>query len=78
MRHERGHSSWEAPAAFACFVTAVVVGIAGAVLTTSWILNAQAHSTLYTVGLALLILALPIVILGGHFLDLMDRKREMR
>jgi hypothetical protein len=52
--------------------------MAGAVLTTSWILNAQAHPTLYTVGLTLLILALPILIMGGHFLDLMDRKREMR
>ncbi len=71
---ERGHSSWLISAAVTCFVLALVAGVAGSFLTTGWILNAQQHPALYSVGLTLLILALPILILGGHFLDLRDRK----
>jgi hypothetical protein len=70
------HSSWQAPAAVACFILAIVASIAGSVLTTAWILNAQQHPALYAVGVILLVLALPMLILGGHCLDLRDRELE--
>lgn len=78
IRLERRHSAWQIPAAVACFVLALVAGVAGSFLTTGWILNAQQHPALYSVGLTLLILALPTLILGGHFLDLRDREPKDR
>ena len=73
---KRTQPAWHAPAAVACFVLAVFAGLAGSLLTTNSILNAQAHPTLYAVGLTLLILALPIAILGAHCLDLKDRQQK--
>jgi len=68
--------TWEPVAALACFAGAGVSLVIGFVLTTGWILNAQRHSFLHGVGLTLLILGLPILILGGHCLDLNDRKAK--
>ncbi|HKY30022.1 MAG TPA: hypothetical protein VJM12_18920 [Pyrinomonadaceae bacterium] len=48
----------------------------GTLLTTDWLLNAQLHPWLHAVGLTLLILAIPILLLGGHCLDLMDRQKN--
>ena len=73
---KRTQPAWHAPAAVACFVVAVIAGLAGSLLTTNWIVSAQEHSTLRAVGLTLLILALPIAILGAHCLDLKDRKQK--
>ena len=76
IRPKRRRSAWQAPAAAACFVLAVIAGLSGSLLTTNAILNAQEHSTLYAVGLISLIFALPIAILGAHCLDLMDRQKK--
>src|SRR5829696_8646303 len=75
-RVERKDHRWQVAAAVACFVIAVVGGIAGWLLTTGWVLNSQAHPALYAIGLTLLIIALPLLVLGGHCLDLLDRKRQ--
>ena len=73
---KRTQPAWHAPAAVACFVAAVIAGLAGSLFTTDWILSAQEHSTLHAVGLTLLILALPIAMLGAHCLDLKDRQQK--
>ena len=69
-------SFWYARAALACFVLGVTAGAVGSILTTASLINAQLHPTLHTIGLISLIIFLPILILGGHCLDLSDRKRE--
>jgi hypothetical protein len=68
--------TWEPVAALACFVGAGLSLVMGFVLTTGWVVNAQRHPFLHGVGLTLLILGLPILILGGHCLDLNDRKAK--
>ena len=71
---ERRDSLWPTVAAAACFVIAVLAAVAGILLTTGWILNSQIHPRLHAVGVVLLILAFPILILGGHCLDLRDKR----
>ena len=73
-RIEREVVAWELAAALTCFMSAVISLVIGFVLTTSWLLNAQLHPLLYGLGLGLLIAGIPIVILGGHFMDLRERK----
>lgn len=73
-RNKRNPVTWQPVAAFACFVGAVLSLAIGFVLTTEWVLNAQLHPMLHGIGLTLLILGIPILILGGHCLDLMERK----
>jgi protein-S-isoprenylcysteine O-methyltransferase Ste14 len=66
--------AWEPLAAAACFLTAVLAVVVGIVFTTGWLLNANVHPLLHGVGVVLLIIAIPILILGGHCMDLRDRK----
>ena len=73
-RFERGLVAWEPAAAIACFVIAVLSLVIGFVLTTRWLLDVQLHPLLHDLGLALLIVGLPILILGAHFMDLRERK----
>lgn len=68
--------SWYAAAAFVCFTVSVLAAIGGGLLTSGWLLNAQLHPWLYDLGLTMLILSLPILILGGHCLDLLDRRQN--
>ena len=68
--------TWEPIAALACFIGAGLSLVIGFVLTTAWVVNAQRHPFLHGVGLTLLIVGLPILILGGHCLDLNDRKAK--
>ena len=72
----REDPSWQGTAAVACFALAIIAASAGSLLTTNAILNAHEHPTLYAVGLTSLILALPIAVLGAHFLDLLDREQK--
>lgn len=72
IEFERKHFPWQSIAAVACFVTSVLAGASGTVLTTRWLLSEQLHPWLHAVGLILLIVSLPILILGGHFLDLTE------
>ena len=76
IKLENEPSLWYSGAALACFVVAVVAGAVGSVLTSASLLNAQQHPTVYAIGLISLIISLPILILGGHCLDLNDRKRK--
>jgi predicted Na+-dependent transporter len=73
-RIEREPDGWEWFAAVASFVVAVVSVAVGFVLTTDWILDAGLHPALHAVGIVLLIIGIPLVILGGHCMDLGDRK----
>ena len=75
-RIERDAVGWEFLAAIACFTGAVLSLVIGFVLTTSWLLNAQVHPLLYSLGLGLLIVGIPVMVLGGHFMDLMERKSK--
>ena len=70
----RARVTWEPLAAATCFVGAVVSIVTGFVFTTGWMLNAEIHPLLHGVGIVLLIVGLPILILGGHFMDLRERK----
>ena len=65
---------WESAAAMVCFAGAVLSLVMGFVFTTGWLLNAELHPLLHGVGLFLLIVGIPILILGGHFMDLRERK----
>ena len=67
-------SFWYPDAALACFAVAVATGLVGSFLTTASLVDAQLHPTLHTIGLISLIVSIPIFILGGHWLDLNDRK----
>lgn len=66
--------AWEQVAAVVCFGGAVLSLAAGFVFTTGWLLNADLHPLLHGAGIVLLIVGIPILILGGHFMDLRDGK----
>src|SRR5688572_300390 len=73
-RIRRNPATWQPAAACPCFVGSFLSLAVGFVLTTGWVLNAQRHPLLHGIGLTLLIVAIPIMILGGHCLDLMEKK----
>jgi len=73
---ERRHFHWEATAAAACFIGCLASGFIGTLLTTGRIIDAHLHPSLRNFGLILLILVFPLLILGGHCLDLLDRKQK--
>jgi hypothetical protein len=73
-RIERRSVGWETAAAGVCFIVAVLALVIGFVLTTGWLLDFQLHPFLHDLGLALLIVGIPILILGAHFMDLRERK----
>ena len=68
--------AWEPWAAVLCFIAAGVSLTIGVVFTTSWLLDDHVHPLLHGIGLVLLIVGIPMVILGGHFMDLNDKKKE--
>jgi hypothetical protein len=70
-------ATWEPVAAFACFASSVVALALGFTFTTDWLLNAARHPFLHGVGITLLIIGIPLLILGGHCLDLMDKKKKL-
>jgi hypothetical protein len=76
MNGRIGHEAvaWELAAAIVCFMGAVLALVIGFVFTTRWLLDAQVHPLLYSLGLGLLIVGIPVMILGGHFMDLRERK----
>jgi len=67
-------AGWEPAAAVVCFAGAVLSLAIGFVFTTGWLLNANLHPLLHGVGIVLLIVGIPILILGGHFMDLRETK----
>jgi hypothetical protein len=68
--------SWQRVAASASFISAILSLAIGFVFTTNRLVKAPLHPLLHDVGLVLLIIGIPLLILGGHFLDLMDRKSD--
>ena len=76
VRIQRSHSPWQAIVAFACFVSAILAFLFGGLLTTGWVLSAEIHPVLHALGVTLLIVAIPILILGGHCLDLLEGRRD--
>ena len=70
----RGPMAWEPAAAFACFIGSVISLVLGFVFTTGWILDFGLHPVLHGVGITLLIIGIPLLIVGGHFLDVRERK----
>jgi len=69
-------ATWEPLAVFACFASSLLSLALGFAFTTEWLLNAGRHPFLHAVGITLLIIGIPILILGGHCLDLMDKKNK--
>lgn len=65
---------WESLAAGACFAVAVIALVLGIVFTTHWLLDDRLHPLLHTLGLVLLIIGIPIMLLGAHFMDLQEKK----
>lgn len=74
LRIPRKAAKWDSVAAFVCFAGAVLSTVIGFVFTTNSVLNPNTHPLLHGVGLTLLIVGIPLLILGGHFLDLRERK----
>ncbi len=70
------HSPWQAITGLACFVSALLAFLFGSLLTTDWVLNQEVHPVLYALGLTLLISGIPILILGGHCFDLLERRQD--
>ena len=75
-RAKPNSSRWEQAAAFACFAASILSLAIGFVFTTDWILNELRHPLLHAVGITLLIIGIPILILGGHCLDLMEKRNK--
>jgi len=68
--------AWELIAAGACFAVAVIALVLGFVFTTHWVLDDHIHPVLHTLGLVLLVVGIPIMMLGAHFMDLQERKLD--
>ena len=73
----RGPIAWQPWAAIACFVVAAFSLVIGFVLTTRWLLNEQLHPLLHGIGIVLLIVGIPMIILGGHCMDLQEKKSKV-
>jgi hypothetical protein len=67
---------WELLGAALSFVAAVLTGLSGILLTTSWIVIPALHPQLRSFGILFLMVALPLLICGGHCLDLLERRRK--
>jgi hypothetical protein len=75
-RAKPNSARWEPVAAFACFAGAILSLAGGFAFTTNLLLDAVRHPVLHAVGITLLIVGIPILILGGHCLDLMEKKNK--
>ena len=69
-------AAWEPIAAFTCFAGSILSLALGFAFTTDWLVNAMGHPVLHAVGITLLIVGIPILILGGHCLDLIEGKNK--
>ena len=78
-RMPREPGVWEWLAALACFVIGALSLAIGFVLTTDRLLDAHLHPSLHALGIVLLIIGIPVIILGGHCMDLgEERNKQMR
>jgi len=67
---------WESLGAVFSFIGFAIAGVLGILLTTSWIVNSALHPHARGIGVVLLLVAFPLLICGGHCLDLMDRRAK--
>lgn len=67
---------WELIAAGACFAVAVIAIVLGFVFTTHSLLDDNIHPVLHMLGLVLLVIGIPIMMLGAHFMDMQERKLD--
>ena len=75
---KRNAIAWEPFAAVVCFVMGALALLTGFVFTTGWLLDQHVHPLLRGTGVVLLIIGIPMIILGGHFMDLSEnRKKEI-
>ncbi|HET6976496.1 MAG TPA: hypothetical protein VFI24_09260 [Pyrinomonadaceae bacterium] len=74
MQQEPG--VWEWLAAVACFLIGALSLAIGFVLTTDRLLDAHLHPSLHALGIVLLIIGIPVIILGGHCMDLGEKKNK--
>ena len=65
---------WEWLAAVACFLVGFLALAIGFVLTTDRLLDGHLHPSLHAFGIVLLIIGIPVIILGGHFMDLGEKR----
>lgn len=72
IQQERG--LWQWLAAVACFAIGSLSLAVGFVLTTDRLLDAHLHPSLHVLGIVLLIIGIPVIILGGHFMDLGEKR----
>ncbi|HEY0761410.1 MAG TPA: hypothetical protein VGD61_03480 [Pyrinomonadaceae bacterium] len=75
-RMGRGSGVWEWLAALACFVIGILSLAVGFVLTTDRLLDAHLHPSLHALGIVLLIVGIPVIILGGHCMDLGEERNK--
>jgi hypothetical protein len=75
-RLKRDVAARDVVAAAVCFVFAILSLAIGFVLTTQWLLDDQIHPLLHGMGLVLLVIGIPILILGGHFMDMGERENK--
>jgi membrane protein DedA with SNARE-associated domain len=75
-RLEHNHTRWLVVSALGCFVGSVQAALLGILLTTGWVVNEELHPLLHALGFLLLVMAIPILIAGGHCLDLLEKRRE--
>jgi membrane protein DedA with SNARE-associated domain len=69
--------SWEATGAFCCFSGGMAAALFGTVFTaTAWMLGTQVHPWLHSLGTALLIVTIPLLIFSGYCLDWEERKHN--
>ena len=67
---------WQWLAAMACFLIGGLALAVGFVLTTDKLLNAHLHPSLHALGIVLLIVGIPVIILGGHFMDQGEKRND--
>ncbi len=69
---------WESLGAALSFVGFAATALLGFLLTSSWIVVPALHPSLRGLGTVFLMAAFPLLICGGHCLDLIDRRRKQR
>lgn len=74
QRTNRDVWSWEAIGAVFCFSGGIGAALIGSIVTAiTWILGAQLHPWLHSLGTALLIVTIPLLIFSGYCLDWVER-----
>jgi len=71
--------SWEAVSACCCFAGGILAAVVGSVLTAiTWLVHVEVHPWLRASGTALLIVAIPMLIMAGYCLDWLEKKQERK